>query len=441
MGTQSASAALTESRGGPASAGASLYVGVDVGRHHHLVAVISRERMEDGSWERGPVRRFATNSAGFQELLAWLESAGLPASAMMVGCEPTGGWYARTVVAWLETYGYRIDWLQNWAVHDRRQLLIGKQTKTDALDARLIARLLFERDVLGASRGFLHRPPQNADALRLLVRNRFKLVNFRTRYRLQLGAVQDVLFPEFKQFFRARSTGRTARTLLEQFPTPAQLAGASAEELAAVVIGKAHAPVVAPRLPELQRLAASSAGLNRDIDQLLRIQAWLLRQLRVVEDEVAAADREVAAALEGWPVRDRAVLGSFPNMSILRQAILLSAIGDVTGFQSDRQLRKLLGWYPEAVESGTSVYRHRLGQKGNRLARREVWLWVVGLSPRRELTPFRVYYQRLRDRGMAGNVAVGHVAGKLISVLFACLRKGELYDSIHHARELGLGDA
>jgi transposase len=309
MGTQSASAALTESRGGPASAGASLYVGVDVGRHHHLVAVISRERMEDGSWERGPVPRFATKSAGFEELLAWMESSGLPASAVMVGCEPTGGWYARTVVAWLETYGYRIDWLQNWAVHDRRQLLIGKQTKTDALDARLIARLLFERDVLGAARGFLHRPPQSADALRLLVRNRFKLVNFRTRYRLQLGAVQDVLFPEFKQFFRARSTGRTARTLLEQFPTPAQLAGASAEELAAMVIGKAHAPVVAPRLPELQRLAASSAGLTRDIDQLLRIQAWLLRQLRVVEDAVAAADREVAATLESWPVRDRAVLG------------------------------------------------------------------------------------------------------------------------------------
>ena len=35
----------------------------------------------------------------------------------------------------------------------------------------------------------------------------------------------------------------------------------------------------------------------------------------------------------------------------------------------------------------------------------------------------------------------GHAAGKLISVLFACLREGELYDSIHHARELGLGDA
>ena len=58
------------------------------------------------------------------------------------------------------------------------------------------------------------------ESLRMLVRNRFKLVNFRTRYRLQLGTVQDVLFPEFKQFFQARSTGRTARMVLENFPRP-----------------------------------------------------------------------------------------------------------------------------------------------------------------------------------------------------------------------------
>jgi hypothetical protein len=60
--------------------------------------------------------------------------------------EPTGGWYGRTVAAWLERH---VDWLQNFAIHDRRHLMIGKQTKTDALDARLIARLLFERERLG----------------------------------------------------------------------------------------------------------------------------------------------------------------------------------------------------------------------------------------------------------------------------------------------------
>jgi transposase len=442
MGAQSAGAALTESRGGAASAGSHLFVGVDVGRHHHQVAAIPRVRMDDGSWERAPVRSFATNAMGFRDLVAWLEGSGLAPAQVRVGCEPTGGWYSRTVVAWLETYGYQVDWLQNWAVHERRQLILGKQTKTDALDARLIARLLYERERLGQSRAFLHPVVPGTESLRMLVRNRLKLVNFRTRYRLQLGAVQDVLFPEFKQFFRAYSTGRTARLVLERFPTPADLAAAPPEQVSAVVIGEARAFPLGRRLPELQRLAANSAGLTRDIGQLLRIQTWLLRQLRIVEDEIAATEQTLTEALAAWPEQSRAVLQSFPHMSAVRAAVLLSAIGDVNAFRSDRQLRKHLGWYPEAVESGTSVYRHRLGQKGNRLARREMWLWVMSLIKSDcEVRTFRAYYQRLRERGVAGKVAVGHVAGKLISVLFFCLRNGEPYDPDRHARELGLGDA
>jgi transposase len=442
MGAQSAKAALTESGGGAASVGSQLFVGVDVGRHQHQVAAITRTRMEDGSWERGPVRGFAANAMGFRELVAWLEAWGLPPEQVRVGCEPTGGWYSRTVVAWLETYGYQIDWLQNWAVHERRQLVLGKQTKTDALDARLIARLLYEQERLGHSRAFLHPTPPGTESLRMLVRNRLKLVNFRTRYRLQLGAVQDVLFPEFKQFFRASSTGRTARLVLERFPTPAELAAATLEQLQAVVVGEARAHTLRPRLPELQRLAAGSAGLTGD-EHLPRIQAWLLRQLQMLEEEIAVTERTLLEALAAWPdQRSLEILHSFPHMSELRAAVLLSAIGDVKAFHGDRQLRKHLGWYPEAAESGTSVRRHRLGEKGNRLARREVWLWVLSLIKADcQIGTFRAYYLRLRERGVGGKVAVGHVASKLISVLFFCLRHGEPYDPERHARELGFGEA
>ncbi len=442
MGAQSAKPALTESGGGQASVGSQLFVGVDVGRHQHQVAAITRVRMEDGSWERGPVRAFAVNAAGFRELLAWLEGWGLEPEQVRVGCEPTGGWYSRTVVACLETYGYQVDWLQNWAVHERRQLVLGKQTKTDALDARLIARLLYEQERLGSSRAFLHPSPPGTESLRMLVRNRFKLVNFRTRYRLQLGAVQDVLFPELKQFFRASSTGRTARLVLERFPTPADLAAATLEQLSAVVVEEAGAQKLRPRLPELQDLAANSAGLTGD-EQMLRIQAWLLHQLGMLEDEIAATEKTIVEALAAWPdQRSLEIMRSFPHMSELRAAVLLSAIGDVKAFRSDRQLRKHLGWYPEAAESGTSVYRHRLGEKGNRLARREVWLWVLSLLRSDcQIGTFRAYYQRLRKRGVGGKVAVGHTASKLISLLFFCLRHGQPYDPERHARELGLGEA
>jgi len=129
-------------------------------------------------------------------------------------------------------------------------------------------------------------------------------------------------------------------------------------------------------------------------------------------------------------------------VTTLRQAVLLSTIGDWRTFDNDRQFRKLLGWYPESRESGTSVAKYRLGEKGNRFARREVWLWVISLlTPKAPPTPFRAYYERLRSRGMRGNVAVGHVAGKLISVLFHCLKGGELYDPLRHADALHLDHA
>lgn len=160
---------------------------------------------------------------------------------------------------------------------------------------------------------------------------------------------------------------------------------------------------MARRLPELQHLAANSAGLTQDIEQLLRIQAWLLRQLRIVEEEVAATEKTLEQAFAAWPEQTREILQSFPHMSVLRASVLLSAIGDVNAFRSDRQLRKQLGWYPEAVESGTSVYRHRLGQHGNRLARHEIWLWVMTLiKPTCQVPTFRSYYQRLRERGVVG---------------------------------------
>jgi transposase len=433
---------LTETRGGTGAAGANLYVGVDVGRFNHLIAAIPEARMENGSWDRAVARRFPTNSSGFAELVLWLESFGVPVGSVRIGCEPTGGWYAKTVVAWLDQAGYRVDWLQNWAVHDRRHLLIGKQAKTDALDARLIARLLYERERLGMVGGFLHRPPRTADGLRLLVRNRFKLLTMHTRYRLQLGGIEDVLFPEFKEIFKASTTKIAARRVLEHFPTPAELASATVEEVREVLYRQARAIRLLDSVDRLKALASTTGGLITDIEQIVRTQRWLLRQLNLLDEELERADAAIAEALEAWPSRDRAILASMPGMSALRQAVLLSTIGELSSFRTDRQLRKLLGWYPESLESGASIAKSQLGASGNRLARRELWLWSMSIvAPRFPDNGFKTYYVRLKDRGVAGHVAIGHVASKLITVLFYCMRNGEPYDPVRHARDLGFGHA
>lgn len=438
MGTKS-TAALTEIEGGAALAGALLYVGIDVGRRQHAVVGIPESRMLDGSWNRAGARALPANGLGFESLTDWLAQSGYPQTRVRIGLEPTGGWYGQTVASWLQQRGYVVSWLQNWAVHERRRLEIGLQTKSDALDARLIARLLYERERFGVSRGFLNRPPASTDTLRMLIRSRLRLIQQQTRYRNQLTTLEDVLFPELKDFFRQTICCRSGICILEHFPTPAALAAAEPTLLRRVVVEIAHAYRLVPRLGELQQLAAHSAGVSDGVAPLLDVQTFLLAQLRTVEGALDDVSAKIVAALRTWPQRDREILASFPRMTPLRQAVLLSTIGDVQQFTSDRQLRKLLGWYPEAKESGSSVSSHRLGQGGNRIARRELWLWTMNLlSPIYGQNPFRAYYARLRSRGMLGRVAVGHVASKLISVLYFCLRSGQLYDPQRHARELAV---
>jgi transposase len=192
-------------------------------------------------------------------------------------------------------------------------------------------------------------------------------------------------------------------------------------------------------VPRLHDLAAHSVGLADGIAELVAAQRWLAGQVRLADAEIARLDAEIERTLEAWSPRDRAVLASFPALGQTRQAILLAAIGDVRRFRDDRALRKYLGWYAELAQSGTSVDRHRLGTVGERNARRMIWLWALSLvTPQAGETPFKTWYLGLRARGMRGNVAIGHLASKLVSVVYYCLLRGEPYDPERHWRELGL---
>lgn len=442
MATRTPAIVLTENRGSAVPAGPGcLYVGLDIGRRSHTVAAIPRARMEDGGWERARPRRIISHRKGFDELNAWLVSFGYEAGLTKIGIEPTGAVYGRALAEFLEQRGYQIAWLQNWAVHEKRQLLLGRQLKTDAVDARLIARLLFERDVFGLSRSFLAGPPQDTTGLRMLVRNRLRLLGLKTRYRLQLTQILDMVFPELKDFVRGSLTTPAIIRLLWAFPEPAELAAVDPNQLRGLLAKTCRAPRLAARAAELQALAAQSAGIVNGLQDLLPTQRWLISQVLSLEADLKNIDATIADSLKAWPPADRQILESFPLMSSWREAVLLSEIGDIRSFRNERQLRKLLGWYPEIVESGTSVSKQRLGLKGRRIARRELWLWSLALtSPLMPPTPFAAYYRRLVARGMAKPTALGHLAGKLVAVLFHCLKAGEPYDRVRHARQLGLKD-
>ncbi len=147
---------------------------------------------------------------------------------VVAGLGPTGGYCARTIHAFLVSLGIEVHWVKNAAVHDARDAIYGPRTKTDPVDARLIARLLYLREAVGQEYAFSTGYDQiRAYAtLRLLVGNRWRLRQAQAGAGNQLTQILDVVFPELAEVFAKPVGSDAALRLLEHYPTPAALAEA-----------------------------------------------------------------------------------------------------------------------------------------------------------------------------------------------------------------------
>jgi transposase len=324
------------------------FLGVEVGRRTHTVCAVSRSTFETGGtrWQHAPTLTVPVNRAGFERIGALLQRlSDDPARDVVAGLEPTGGYYARTVHAYLRGLGLPVHWVKNNAVHDARDAVYGKKTKTDPADARLIARLLFLREAVGQEYAFTAGHDQIGvyATLRLLVNNRWKLRQAQVRAGNQLTQILDVIFPELAEVFTKSVTADAVLALLARFPTPAAVAAAGHDEIYQTIVFQARAPRKAPVIPRLVDLAAGSVGIGDSIDDLVAAETYLVGQLRRLAEEVASIEERIATTVALAP--EARVICSFPAVREIRAATILGAMGAPVGaFHSDKALRRHLGF-------------------------------------------------------------------------------------------------
>lgn len=161
--------------------GERVYVGIDVGYRTHVASAIplsvfnvSKNR---DNWKRTKTLHFASDAAGFKHLQRYLDKFSTSVLDFLILLEPTGGYYAVTLLAYLLGQGYKALQVENKAVKDYREKIFGSETKTDDADARLMARMGFLHEMVGEE--FSIQPVQliNPDdaALRVMVRDLAKL--------------------------------------------------------------------------------------------------------------------------------------------------------------------------------------------------------------------------------------------------------------------------
>lgn len=432
-----------------------LTVGIDIGKSRHHAALLSRQLLATYTrFDACPTLAIGNDRASFERLLTTLREHGSPEETHVL-IERTGH-YGHALEHFLQEAGchlYRIQARARYA-----------NNKTDRADARALATLLYNEVELHAPVVDeklrirpLVTPHPLARRMRGLVHHRDELARERTQRKNKLTAIGDELFPELPQIYKD-PWSESVLALREQFPTPADVAGAPIAALAAS--RKGHRPT-REDLQRLQELAATTIG-TRDPSRIasLRIeQRQLIAELRLMNTHVAALDAEIETLIAGS--RDGQILASFTGVGPVTAAKLLAGIGSIANFESAAHLRSYLGWAPRAQQTGTSKDSVGLTRGGNPLLKKTMYL--VAMTAIHYDPHWKARYQRMVERKCSydgrrqdytGKMkVVGTIIGQIIGVMFHLLRKDyelmqaimpgaeppspELYDPAHRSKKAG----
>jgi len=188
------------------------------------------------------------------------------------------------------------------------------------------------------------------------------------------------------------------------------------------------------QLVQLQQLAASSIGTKEPgrLRGLTLEQSLLIKELRLIQEHLERLENEIGLLVE--QSREGQILTSIPPIGPIFAATIIATVGNMANFSRPSQLKSYFGWAPKREQTGVSFDRTRLDKGGSREMKRAMFL-IVLTAIRMKETEWSKLYERLVPRLCAydertqsyrgkGKV-IGHVAGRLIFLIYALLKKDQ----------------
>ena len=326
-------------------------IGLDVHRGFCVIAIC----------EDGVVRSAGRVASTPEGIKAFAESL-LPSDR--VALEVTGG--AWELVRILEPYVDRVV-----VVSPDDTGIVQARAKTDRLDARTLARLLWSGELES-----VWVPDERCRVLRRRLARREQLVHARTRAKNEIHAV-----------LQRRLQGK---------PPCSDLFGVKGRQWL--------------------------AGLELPIEERESVNA-AVRHIEFLDWEIREVEQLIANQALGWPDVQR--LMTVPGVNLICAATFIAAVGEISRFMTSRKLVAYLGLDPKVRQSGEApAHSGRISKRGSAIAR---WALVeAAWQVVRQPGPLHAFYERTRARHGHGKAVVA--SARKLAVLFWCmLTRGEDY--------------
>lgn len=388
------------------------YAGIDIAKRNHEAAVIGK----DGQALVESLS-FPNSQAGCEKFCQLLERLSIPKQELIIGMEATGHY-------WLAIYAYLTE--KSYTIHvinpiqsDAFRRMSIRQSKTDAIDALLIAQIMrFGRYSSTAL------SEENIVALRQLSRYRLALVDICGDSKRRVIALLDQVFPEYKRLF-SDVFGVSSRELLLRCQTPEDMLDISTEELAALLAKASRGRFSEQKAEEIQAAAATTFGISYAREAFAFQIKQIIEQICFSEQQLEQLEAQIADILR----RTNQVIATIPGIGETLGAVILSEICDIHRFETPAKLVAFSGLDVRVNQSGEFTgTRNKMSKRGSPYLRRAIWL---AASRAAFCDPtLSDYYQSLRTRGKHHLTAIGAVSRKMCNILFVILRENRPYDPL-----------
>lgn len=118
---------------------------------------------------------------------------------------------------------------------------------------------------------------------------------------------------------------------------------------------------------------------------------------------------------------------TIPGMSYNQAAVILACIGEINRFQHSSQLLAYAGLDPSVIQSGNFQARStRMSKRGSAMLRYSLVYSAHNVAKNNKT--FKEYYDLKRSQGKSHYCALGHVAHKLVRVIFKMSKDNIAFD-------------
>lgn len=150
-------------------------------------------------------------------------------------------------------------------------------------------------------------------------------------------------------------------------------------------------------------------------------------QLQALKENIDKLKAEQEHLAEEQFTHVKELISSVKGVGARTTCALLAYVGDLSSFDTHKQLSAFIGLNPVVKQSGNSEKAAHISKQGH--AKLRALFYMGAQSARKHNTTCRKLYERLRAKGKAKKVALIAVANKLVKQVFAVVKSQTLFDN------------